>query len=96
MYIDDQVAFSNATVLGSSILNAVIGKNAGFGSNEAWNGLIDNVFFYDHALGTAEIEAIRLYPSSIFTPVPAPPPLWLSGSAMMALGFSRRKTRGVK
>jgi Concanavalin A-like lectin/glucanases superfamily/PEP-CTERM motif len=96
LYVDNTIATVSSASLGSSPLNATIGKNAGFGSNEAWDGRIDNVFFFDEALTTSQIEAIRTNPDSL-NPVPEPSSIALfamGGLTLLGYGWRRRKAFG--
>lgn len=96
LYVNDQIASIGGASLGSSLLNATIGKNAGFGSNEAWNGMIDNVFLFDEALTSNQIEAIRTNPDSLYpsqATVPEPTSFAVFAFGVGGVVVSRRAKR---
>lgn len=85
LYVDGAEVATGTDGTDTGIANLFIGANPGF--NEDWDGLIDDVFVYDRALSSTEIEDIYA-PAPI--PLPASLPLLLAGLAGMAWMRKRR------
>jgi len=94
LHVDGNAITRTSAILGSSALNVTIGKNPGFGSNEFWDGRIDNVFFFDEALSDAQIAEIRADPSIVFASgVPEPVTFGLFAIGLAGVGLGRRRAR---
>ncbi len=92
LYVDGALAASGSVSASVTGFDFHIGGNPGH--NEDWNGMIDDVFFFDSALSSSEID--HLYkdinystPVSSTVPLPAGLPLLLAG--LGGLAAIRRK-----
>lgn len=88
----DGVQYSTAGTPGSSSrTTTTIGRNPGF--DQPFDGLIDNVFFFDEVLSDARVEEIRLGGASAIVPEPGQW-AWAGGLGALGVALARRRRGG--
>jgi hypothetical protein len=80
--------YSETGSLGAGNTITRIGSNPGFG--EYFNGVIDEVFFFDTALNSAQLDALRRNGLGGSTEIPEPATLSLLGLGLCSMIFTRR------